>query len=99
MKKLTLILLGLCFITACKNSEKQEAAKEMEEEIVEKTETTADGEWIVLFDGSNLDSWRGYLSDEMHKEWTIDGNAMKFTPGEEGGKNLITKDKYTSFVL
>ncbi|MBT8259248.1 MAG: DUF1080 domain-containing protein [Bacteroidia bacterium] len=84
---------------ACKDKETKTEEKEVEKTmVVEKTETK-DSEWISLFDGTNFDSWRGYLYDGMYPEWTIDGKAMKFTPSKEGGKNIITKGTYTNFVL
>jgi len=62
-------------------------------------ETIPDKEWIVLFDGKSMDQWRGYGSETMHEEWTIEGDAMVFNPGDKGGKNIITKDTYTNFML
>lgn len=58
-----------------------------------------DNEWTILFDGSNMDHWRGYLEDGMPSEWQIEDGAMAFTPGENGKKNIITKEKYTNFIL
>ncbi|MBT8261605.1 MAG: DUF1080 domain-containing protein [Bacteroidia bacterium] len=55
--------------------------------------------WITLFDGSSFGNWRGYLSDEMPSEWTIEDDAMLFTPSDRGGKNIITREKFTNFVL
>ncbi|WP_379952845.1 DUF1080 domain-containing protein [Dokdonia sp. R78006] len=54
---------------------------------------------VVLFDGSNLNAWKGYGTDGMHDNWTIEDGAMAFTPGEEGGKNIITKNTYKNFEL
>ena len=62
-------------------------------------ETNNEPEWIVLFDGSSMDQWRGYGMDNMPAEWTIEGDALAFTPGEEGGKNIISRETcllYTS---
>lgn len=94
MRKLTLVLIVLAFI-ACKK-DKEQAKTEVKEMV---TETKEEKDWIMLFDGTSTDSWRGYGSETMHPEWTIDGDAMKFTPGNEGGKNIITKEKYTNFRL
>ncbi len=55
--------------------------------------------WITLFDGTSFDQWRGYLNDEMYPEWTISDGAMVFNPGKKGGKNIITKEKFTNFIL
>ena len=90
-----LLLAGMAAMTVACKTEKKEAT----EEVAAKVETTMENEWQVLFDGTNFDHWRGYGSKEMHSEWTIDDGAMLFTPGEKGGKNIITKDSYTNFVL
>ncbi|MGC1205641.1 MAG: DUF1080 domain-containing protein [Flavobacteriaceae bacterium] len=97
MKKLILLAVFTIVIFACKDKTKQneEALIEVKEEVEVKTES----EWITLFDGTNFDNWRGYLTDEMYPEWTIEDGAMLFTPSEKGGKNIITKDTYTNFVL
>ena len=100
MKKLIILSAALA-ILSCKNETsetKTEVVKEETKAVVEmKEETTS--EWITLFDGTSMDEWRGYGSNEMHPEWTIEDGAMAFTPGEEGGKNIISKDTYENFVL
>lgn len=95
MKKL--IFLAICTITIIGCKEKTKQTTETVMEIDEEVETTS--EWITLFDGTNFDNWRGYGTDSMYPEWSIDGDAMMFTPSEEGGKNIITKDTFTNFVL
>ena len=95
MKKLIVLLIAISFFN-CKN-EKDQAKKEMEKEV--EVETIQKNDWVMLFDGSSFDNWRGYGSESMHPEWTIEGDAMVFTPGEEGGKNIITKGTYTNFML
>ena len=62
-------------------------------------ENQPESDWIYLFDGTNFDKWRGYLSEGMYPEWTIEDGAMVFTPSGEGGKNIITKDTFTDFEL
>ncbi len=92
MKKLAIVFFALITLTTCK-----------EKTVVSETKTPKtvqkDTSWIVLFDGSSYNNWRGYLSDEMYPEWTIKDDAMMFTPGKEGGKNIITKNNYTNFVF
>ena len=56
-------------------------------------------EWTTLFDGSDMAQWREYLKDEMPAEWSIEDGALAFTPGTDGLRNIITKDKFTNFVL
>lgn len=77
---------------------KQET-KASDTKTLQVMELQQEPEWIVLFDGTSFDNWRGYLTEEMHSEWILEGGAMAFTPGAEGGKNIITKQKFTNFVL
>lgn len=58
-----------------------------------------ESEWVSLFDGTNFENWRGYLNEGMYPEWTIEDDAMVFTPSGKGGRNIITKNTYTDFVL
>jgi hypothetical protein len=97
MKKILFILLAVCVFTACKN----EKTKESTENNKADATTTMDKEndWIVLFDGTSFDNWRGYLTDSMYNEWTIEDKAMVFTPSDKGGKNIISKQKFTNFIL
>lgn len=100
MKKSMLLLFAAASLMACK--EKSEDTTANAEAATEKTEektASTDFGWEVLFDGSSYDSWKGYLADEVYANWTIEDGAMAFTPGEEGGKNIITKKQYTNFVL
>jgi len=99
MKKLTLVLFSLLILASCKKDKTDTTSTtEIEDSVTETVQKEAD--WIALFDGSSLDNWRGYLSDSIHKEWTIeDDGSMVFTPGDKGGKNIISKQKFTNFVL
>ncbi len=100
MKKILLFAFTAVIMFSCKEKTKEESLnmdENMETTEVEKADENS--EWIVLFDGTSFDNWRGYLSETMYDNWTIEDGAMAFTPGEEGGKNIITKDQYTNFVL
>jgi len=55
--------------------------------------------WTILFDGTSYEQWQGFQKEEVPEEWTIEGAAMAFVPGNEGGKTIISKKKYTSFTL
>jgi hypothetical protein len=97
MKKLILLILLVINFTACKQTTKDSALNEtivMDEPVMQPQ-----SEWISLFDGTNFDKWRGYLTDEMYAEWTIEDGAMAFTPSGKGGRNIITKDVFTDFEL
>ncbi|TVZ58735.1 uncharacterized protein DUF1080 [Flavobacteriaceae bacterium MAR_2010_105] len=94
--KLFLVILVITSM-ACKQDKKENSEDVAESQV--EVETPSTSEWTMLFDGTNYDQWRGYLTDEMYPEWTIEDGTMAFTPGTEGGKNIITKNTYTSFVL
>ena len=100
MKRALFFSLIVFFLFACKEKAKEVAletekiTETMEEKVVDES-----SQWIILFDGTSYEKWRGYLADDTYAEWTIEDGAMAFTPGKEGGKNIISKDKYTNFIL
>ncbi|MEP0263284.1 DUF1080 domain-containing protein [Dokdonia sp.] len=96
MKKLIVLSVALA-VFSCKQTTETKTEVVEEVEIKEVEDTTS--EWITLFDGTSMDEWRGYGSEKMHPEWTIEDGAMAFTPGEQGGKNIISKDIYENFIL
>ncbi len=99
MKKITTLVLVIGILIACKNDKAETTTANVSESSPSETVQSQD-KWITLFDGSSLDKWRGYLSDSIHKEWTIEEDgSMVFTPGDKGGKNIISKQKFTNFVL
>lgn len=53
--------------------------------------------WELLFDGT-LDGWKGYRRDDVPGGWTVEGDALAFTPGVEAG-DLMTVDRYADFEL
>lgn len=62
-----------------------------------------EGEWKVLFDGTNFDAWKRYKEDGVGDAWKIEDGAMVFYPPKERAKgekyNLVTKEEFTNFVL
>ena len=98
MKRIALIIC-LCSLFACNQTEKKSQEKVETQNTVSSKETPNKEGWTILFDGSSLDNWRGYLSENIYPEWTIQDDVMVFTPGEVGGKNIITKEEYTNFIL
>lgn len=88
----TIILTCMLIIVSCTS---QSADQTIEE---------SSNDWIVLFDGSNTDQWRSYNSDSFPElGWSVQENVLIFEPpvgdGAEGGRNLITKDKFENFHL
>ena len=97
MKNIICLLVFTITLTSCKQTVKETPQSELEAMNVEKVQP--ESEWISLFDGTNFDNWRGYLTDEMYPEWTIEDGAMVFTPSGHGGKNIITKETFTDFEM
>lgn len=100
MKKIIYITTLAIIALSCKGKE-EEAVKnvEIEETVVTPPTRQKIQDAAVLFDGSNLDAWKGYGTDTMHEEWSIEEGAMVFTPSDKGGKNIITKKTYKNFIL
>ena len=94
-----IIIFSLCLFVGCNQAEKKIKNNEVNQQIASSNPSENTNDWTILFDGSTLENWRGYLSDEMFPEWTIQDDAMVFTPGKVGGKNIITKEKYTNFIF
>ena len=94
MKKLILFVIVLLLITAFKEATKQSLDNGIKAEVFQERT-----EWVILFDGTNFNNWRGYLNENMYDEWVIEDGAMAFTPGAKGGKNIISKNKYTNFTI
>ena len=63
-----------------------------------ETSKNRKGKWEVLFDGKNVDKWKGKSIDGFPaKGWKIE-NGLLFL-GEKGGGDIITKEKYSNFEL
>lgn len=90
MKKIILILFVGAIMASCKSKK---------EDVNLENSSSSEIDWIVLFDGTNFDNWKGYLHDGMYDEWTLDGDAMLYTPSGERGRNIISKQSFTSFIL
>jgi len=109
MKKIQLIALATLALTslgACKEKQKSTdnsaAEAEAQAEVVETQPAAQEGEWEVLFDGTSLDGWRGYLGETMPAAWKLEDGAMVFYPEarKEGeNSNIVSKGTYTNFVL
>lgn len=54
-------------------------------------------ETTVLFDGSNLDQWRGYHQEAIGQGWKIEGDELVFDGS--GGGDIVTRRKFGDFVL
>jgi hypothetical protein len=63
----------------------------------------ADEGWMVLFDGTNTDQWRGYNKDVFPTGWEVVDSTLHCIGsgrGEAGqGGDIITKNKFKNFEL
>ncbi|MGI9517870.1 MAG: 3-keto-disaccharide hydrolase [Pirellulaceae bacterium] len=57
----------------------------------------ASTETIVLFDGSNLDHWRGYHQEAIGEGWQVDDGILKFDGS--GGGDIITRESFGDLEL
>jgi hypothetical protein len=97
-----LLLLG----AACKEKAKGDKTKTQQDaqmqQASEETGAMTDP-WELLFDGTSMDAWKGYLEAGVPSPWKIEDGAMVFYPpanGPEGESyNLVSRKAYTSFVL
>ncbi|WP_299127512.1 DUF1080 domain-containing protein [uncultured Winogradskyella sp.] len=96
-KHIILILLLMVTVFNCKSEKESEikVANNSEQEISNESEA----EWKVLFDGTTTDAFRGYKKDSIYPQWTIEDGSLAFTPGGEGNKDIISKEKFTNFIL
>ena len=118
MKKILfcLALGALVALVSCGSSTKQAteeteenaapAYSTMDKEQVDLSKFKVDDEgYIVLFDGSSLEGWRGYGKDDVPTRWIIDDGCLKFSgtgtgEGQQGdGGDIIFAHKFKNFEL
>ena len=59
----------------------------------------AEGQWIVLFDGTSKDAWRGYQKKDFPDTgWVVEDGAFKTVLGGEH-VDLVTRRKFRNFEL
>ena len=68
--------------------------------------TTDEDGFVILFDGTSMDGWRGYGREDIPGKWAIDDDGtLKFTGGgggeaqEKDGGDLIFAHKFKNFEL
>ncbi|MEG3655957.1 DUF1080 domain-containing protein [Arenibacter palladensis] len=109
MKKLIFSALIAVMVIGCKDKA-DKGKMDMDSDSMANTEqgtptptASAEGEWKVLFDGTNFDAWKRYKEDGVGEAWKIEDGAMIFYPPKEREKgekyNLVTKEEFTNFVL
>ncbi|WNJ17510.1 DUF1080 domain-containing protein [Pontibacter sp. G13] len=105
MKHLTLILLGISTLAFAQQSPNWNRADqdpkateqwEPEPEVVTPGEANSDApsDAIVLFDGTNLDSWKSKSGEAV--EWTMEDGAMEV---KAGAGAITSKEKFGDMQL
>lgn len=86
-------LIVASVLYSCEEPSSESDAAETSD-VVEESKSS---DWIVLFDGSNLDAWRNYQQDTISDMWKIEEGALILTGS--GGGDIITKETFGSFDL
>lgn len=93
------MLAGLLVLSACKEKKDAEQVTEAQEEV----QPAQEAEWIVLFDGTSFDGWKGYNQEGMPDPWSIEDGAMVLTPPnprpEGANYNIVTTERFSNFVM
>jgi hypothetical protein len=56
--------------------------------------------FVLLFDGSTSDGWRGYKKDAFPEKWAIEDGTLHFNPELEGSSgDIIFDKKFSNFHL
>ncbi len=92
---LTIFIMMLSYLH-CKEPEKQDAKVKDDASTTEKNQ-------LILFDGSNTDSWRDIKSDDFPDHgWIVKNGILTVlaeTEDQEGGHDIVTKEQFSNFEL
>jgi hypothetical protein len=89
MKKLTTLSLFAAMIVATACGQKPNTLTEAE---------VAEG-WTLLFDGTSLDQWRNFNSNELTGWKAVDGNIQADGSGSDASGYIVSKKEYENFHL
>jgi hypothetical protein len=88
MEKLLIFVLSGATLASC-SSDKTASVKVAPEK--------ASNNWVVLFDGSSVDAFRGYGIDDFPTGvWYVEDGILMTNP-DTANRDLITKDRYRNF--
>lgn len=94
MKKVLLIIFGALLFFTCKDG-----APTKNSEVDASQIKKANDKWVVLFDGSSTDAFRGYGIDEFPEGvWNVE-NGVLMTNSDTANRDLITKARYKDFEM
>ncbi|MDX1428841.1 MAG: DUF1080 domain-containing protein [Rhodothermales bacterium] len=105
IKPICVALAGVVLLLGCQTP--QESGPEPTHNVLSVDE--AEEGWELLFDGSSLDSWRGYKWTNVPPNWTVEDGAITCSPCVGGdaslpgdwksSNDLITKEQFQNFDL
>jgi len=64
--------------------------------FVQPSTSGKEKDWEILFDGKNMDKWKGKNGQDFMKGWKIEDGLLFL---EERGGDIMTKEKYSDFEL
>lgn len=106
---IVLSLVGLFFLNDCVHKKQQKKAERgLSEELpVAVTDsfnilTTGEKEqgWVLLFNGKDLEGWRGFKMDTVPDNWTVENHCLVcLGKGSDKTGDLITTQKFENFDL
>jgi len=105
-----LSFLGLLFLNDCmhkrqgKKAEKSEISLSTPVAVSDSFNMLSAREkeegWILLFNGKNLEGWRGFKMDTVPDNWTVEDHCMVcLGKGSDMKGDIITTRKYQNFDL
>jgi hypothetical protein len=112
MKRIYSLLLAgtLVFALSCQSGQKKPGEKTAEStteapELNKLTQDEASNGWVLLFDGTTSNGWRGYNKTEFPKGWEIVDGALHCIgtgtgeAGAENGGDILYDKKFKNFDL
>lgn len=112
MKRIYSLLLAgtLVFALSCQSGQKKTGEKTAEAtteapELNKLTQEEASNGWVLLFDGTTSNGWRGYNKTEFPKGWEIVDGAFHCIgtgtgeAGAENGGDILYDKKFSNFDL
>ncbi|WP_242916436.1 3-keto-disaccharide hydrolase [Pontibacter liquoris] len=90
---LMLLLVAVLAVSAC--ATKGGSATGKADNTLTKAEKAAG--WVLLFDGTSLEHWRGFHKENAPAAWQVEDGAIALVGGQGG--DIISKKEYENFEL
>jgi len=92
MKSINIVPYGLIAITLIMGS--------FSKKTVPAASAGMEDGFVALFDGTNLDGWRGFKKDHLPSKWLVEDGTIHFNPEAEGdGGDIVYKQEFGNFHL